>query len=159
MRAYSVAAALFASLVFPGAAFAAAPPNDVLFAGNITPNTVNPNRDGIWCMTDAATSTFVVRPSPAATMVSFSEVIYTTSGSVGPTAYRLSGQARLVFAAGSMTHGTIFFDANSTYPVTIYRRNFNGFSQNYGAATRTVVVQFNILFPGCTLPISAIYRN
>jgi hypothetical protein len=159
MRAHSVAAALFASIVFSGAAFAAAPPDSVLFAGYIKPTTVNPNSDGTWCMTDGASSSFVQSQSPKATLISFSEIYYTSSGSVGPTAYRLSGQARLVFAAGSTTRGTISFDANNQYPASIYQPIFNAYSQSYNATTHTLTVRVTLHFPGCLLPITAIYRN
>lgn len=159
MRAHSVAAVLLAMTAFSAAASAAAPPDSVLFAGYITRNTVNPNSDGTWCMTDAASSSFVHSASPLATLMSFSEVIYTTAGSVGPIAYRLSGQARLLFITGSTATGKIVFDANKNYPSTVYFLRFNGYSQNYNTATHTLTVQLNILFPGCTLPISAVYRN
>lgn len=159
MRTHSLVAALLATTVFSAAASAAAPPDSVLFAGYITRNTVNPNSDGTWCMTDAASSSFVQSASPLATLMSFSEVIYTTAGSVGPTAYRLSGQARLVFGTGSTTAGKIVFDANNYYPATVYFLRFNSYVQNYNAATHTLTVQLNILLPGCTLPIAAVYRN
>lgn len=159
MRAHSVAAALLATAVFSVAALAAAPPNNVLFAGYITPSTVNPNRDGTWCMTDGASSTFLHSQSPAATRISFSEVTYATTGNVGPTAYRLSGQAQVIFAAGSTTNGKFSFDANHHYPVSIYQPTFSFFSQDYNAATHTLTVHVRMHFPGCTLPIVAVYRN
>jgi hypothetical protein len=159
MRAPSLVSVILAVTAFSAAASAAAPPDSVLFAGYITSNTVNPNSDGTWCMTDAASSSFLHSASPLATLMSFSEVIYTTAGSVGPTAYRLSGQARLVFGTGSTTAGKIVFDANNYYPTTVYFLRFTSYAQNYNTATHTLTVQFNILFPGCTLPISAVYRN
>jgi hypothetical protein len=159
MGARSVAAALFASMIFSVAAWAAPPPDSVLFAGFTTPNTVNPTANGTWCMVEGATSTFVTSQTPVATVISFSEIIYTTTGSVGPTAYRLAGAARLVFNAGSSTDGKIYFDAQNFYAPGIYHPAFSGYTQSYNANTHTLSVQLNIAFAGCTLPVAATYRD
>jgi hypothetical protein len=157
MRTRSIAAAVFAISMVPVAASAADPPDSVLFAGYITPKTVNPSANGTWCMVDGRTSTFVHSATPLATLISFSEIIYTTAGSLGPTAYSLGGQARLVFSGSAA--GKINFDANSSYPGAVYHPNFNGYTQSYNAATNTLTVHFKIVFAGCTLPVTATYRK
>jgi len=159
MRAHSLAAALLATTVFSVAAFAAAPPDNILFAGYIVPKTINPLRDGTWCMIDGINSTFVQSQARKKTLISFSDVIFTQTGSVGPTAYRLGGQSRLFFNGGSTTDGTVIFNANQAYPAAVSQPTFNKYSANYDATTHTLVVKLHIHFPACTLPITAVYRN
>ena len=158
MRAHSMAAAVLAIALPPVAAFAAPPPTNVLLAGYIVPKAVPPN-NATWCMTDAASSTFLRGQSPARTQMSFAEIIYTSAGSVGPTAYRLSGQARLFFNQGSTTAGTVEFDANAGDPANIHSVSFVAYGEYYNTTTHTLSVHFRLLFPNCTLPIVAVYRN
>lgn len=159
MRARSVAAAVFASTMFSFAASATAPPDNVLFAGFFVPKMKNPSGNGTWCMIDGANSTFVQAQTRGITLISFPDILYTTAGSVGPTAYRLGGQARLLFNNASTTSGKVIFNANAAAPVAISQPAFNNFSQNYIATNHSLEVKFNILLAGCTLPIDAVYRN
>jgi hypothetical protein len=159
MRGRFAAIVILASLMAPVAAPAASPPNGVLLAGTLTPSFVNPLADGVWCMVDGASTNFLSNSSPVATLITFDKVIYAPTGSIGPEAYVLGGQASLVFGSASTTAGQITFSNDPSIPSSVSHVHFNSFSTIYNPTNHRLNVSFNILFPNCTLPISAQYRN
>ncbi len=65
------------------------------------------------------------------------------------------GLGRLSFT--TPTTGTIAFDSiRGAAPIASAR--FNAFKQTWDQTTSVLMVQFSIAFPGCTLPVKAIYR-
>jgi len=159
MRGFSILSIVFMSTLTCVVALADPIPDTVLFAGFVYQRTINPSANGTWCMIDGSNTTFVQSQTPKTTLISFPDIVYTQTGSLGPTAYRLSGQGNLVFKSDG-TSGTIGFLAKVfTYPTSVAKPAFNNYSQNYDAATRLLTVKFSILFQGCTLPYSAAYRN
>ena len=157
MRRHFATIIIFAALM-PSAA-SAGPPNDLLLAGTLAPSFINPAANGVWCMVDGAGTNFLTNNAPVATLMTFSSIIYAPTGSVGPAAYRLGGQATLLFKDGSSTAGQIRFSNDPTIPTKISRPDFSGYSAVYHPANHALAVSFNILFPNCTLPISAEFRN
>jgi hypothetical protein len=153
------ALAVTAGVGVAGSAWAAAPPDNTLFAGFVKPKLVTGNAP-IWCGIDRNDTTFIKRVGNQAAQISFAGINYTRTGSrggEGAEAYYLNGQARLGFS--NATSGRIYFDANADYPTSIYRPEFNAYSAVYNPTARTLTIKFTILLPGCTLPVEAVYRN
>jgi hypothetical protein len=156
MRIRPVALALLASVVLPAAASAAQPPPNVLFAGTI-PRTFLQNGSGSWCLFEGTNTTFLKTAS--STLISFPDIVFAPTGSVGPGYYTIGGQGEMKFNDGSTTAGRIVFTPVTGYPPAINKPIFNLYHQVYDTAARTLTVSFTIHLNGCLLPVSATYRN
>ena len=148
-----------ADLGLTGPAAAAPPPDNKLLAGFVTRKIVLAP-GATWCGIDRNDTTFIKRPGTQEAEISFAGINYTRSGSLGgdgSLAYFLNGQARLLFS--NSTSGRIYFDAHSNYPTAVYRPLFDSYSASYNTSAGKLTLRMNILLPGCTLPVEAIYRN
>jgi len=157
MRTPSIALALVTSML-PPAAFAAAPPANVLFAGTIARQYLEVGGSS-WCLFEGTQSTFMRKDQPVSKLISFPDVIIAPFGSVGPTSYTVGGQGLMTFNPNNPNAGRITFIAAAGAPAEVNRPSFNKYKEKYDAASSTLTVSFTIHFPSCELPVSATYRN
>ena len=104
-----------------------------------------------WCLVDNGNTEFQINQSNTRAAISFAELIYFD----GSTYYSLNGQTQLIFS--SATGGTTHFKQVPTYPLSVQNAAFIDFTQTYNAVHDQLWVTFSIVFPNCTLPITAVY--
>lgn len=150
MRRLILAAAMSAG--FAGAAIAQTPTTET--SGSVRDKLVR--NSTAWCSVTIGPSSFQ-RPSSSKAYFSFGEVNLTFPQSSSlPVYYLLSGQAVLQFSTPSS--GTISFLSRTGYPTDVLSPSFSGYVETYNPSGKSLAVRYNILFPGCTLPVSGNYR-
>jgi hypothetical protein len=156
MRDCRLALVLLAALLVPVPASAAAPPQNVLFAGTIQRRFLA-SGSGNWCLFEGSNSTFIRRGG--ITLISFPNITIAPTGSVGPVAYTLGGQAILRFSQGSTTTGIATFMPVVGNSGSDRTPAFTDYVAVYKAAPHLLTVRFNLHFGSCVLPVVANYRN
>jgi hypothetical protein len=76
------------------------------------------------------------------------------------TTYYIGGLATLSFT--SATAGKMAFTPSTQTPfppANVTNPTFAKYAQSYNASTQVLNVSFEIVFPNCTVPVVAIYRN
>jgi hypothetical protein len=146
---------LFAGLLVPVPASAAAPPQNVLFAGTIQRQFLA-SGSGNWCLFEGSNSTFIRRGTLA--LISFPDFTVVPTGSVGP-AYVLGGQASLTFKSGSTTEGTVDFQQVPGNNGINRHPDFTHYRASYDTTTHVLTVNFRVHFGVCTLIVNGTYRN
>jgi hypothetical protein len=135
-------------LVLVVSAQAQVPPNQLI--GGQVQSAHIPGRSG-WCLVGQGASQFQRNGSGGVAVLSFPELIYFD----GTTYYPLDGQARLTFT--SATSGNIKFKFwGTTTNALIANPSFDSYTQSFNG--QQYVITFNVVFPGCTLPIYAGYE-
>jgi len=104
-----------------------------------------------WCLVDNGNTDYQINQTNTKAVISFAELIYFD----GTTYYSLDGQTRMIF--NSASDGIIHFKQALTYPDSVNAPPFVNFVQTYNPSNDRLIVSFTILFPNCTLPISAVY--
>jgi hypothetical protein len=113
-----------------------------------------------FCEIDGGPSEFRSNGSYDFALMTFGPIYY-WSGSVGPTlgatAYTLGGQVQLNFSSRST--GYMKFTNDPTVPGSVAEPEFSNYIETYHTQSQKLTVSFDILFPSCTLAISATYQN
>ena len=143
----------FAGLLVMTAPAIAQVPN-TLMSGTI--QAANGTNSGDFCAVQGGASTFHNGAFDFALMT-FGPIYYWAGSVRSTTAYTLNGQVQLNFSSG--TTGYMKFINNAAIPVSVAQPEFAKFSEVYHTQSQRLIVTFNILFPGCTLPISATFQN
>jgi hypothetical protein len=102
------------------------------------------------CYVNRGFSTFQRRGFGKKAVISFTEL-------VDSQVWDLSGQAILTFNTASS--GFIKFEKVPTAPTAVSNPPFTNYAQTFDPVARHLVVNFNIIFPDCVLPIVASYNN
>lgn len=115
---------------------------------------------GYFCEIDGGASTFRSDGAYDFALITFGPIHY-WAGSVGPgsgaTAYILGGQVQLNFSSSST--GYMKFTNDATIPGAVAEPEFSNYSETYNMQSQKLKISFDILFPACTLPISATHQN
>ena len=149
MRTWVSTALLAGALCAASAAPAQVPP-DLSIGGQMRAALSYGSSAG-YCYVAQGASQFQRNGNSGSAVLSLPEVIYFD----GTRYYPLSGQARLVFT--SATTGNIKFKFWASEGAAISNPSFTGYSEFFDGTQYQV--SFNVLFPGCTLPIFAGYEN
>jgi hypothetical protein len=104
-----------------------------------------------WCLVDNGNSEFQINQTNSRGAISFAELIYFD----GSSYFSLNGQTQLIFS--SANGGATHFKQVPTYPLPVQNAAFVDFTQTYNAVHDQLWVTFSIVFPNCTLPITAVY--
>ena len=104
-----------------------------------------------WCFVNDGSTEFQINQIASKAVISFPELTYFD----GTNYYELNGQTILTFSGA--TSGNLHFKERPNLPNSIHNPAFTNFIQTYNAPTDQLVVAFNIVFPACTLPVSAVY--
>jgi hypothetical protein len=144
MRACTIGLLSFATLGLAGPARAVTYPPDTLLSGEV--QQASPSNQ---CYIVRGGSDFLRNGAADRAFVSISEMV--------AAGYELNGHMILAFT--STTGGTAHFNFATAYPSTIQVAPFTGYSETYFPAAKNLRVQFTINFPGCALPVSAVYAS
>jgi len=71
--------------------------------------------------------------------------------------YQLNGRITLSFS--SATGGTVLTNYATDYPTTIQTASFTNYNQTYNANAKSLNVRFKLVFPNCTLPVTAVFAT
>ena len=104
-----------------------------------------------WCFVESGSTEFQINQAATKAAISFNELTYFD----GTNYYQLNGQTILTFSSG--TGGSLHFKLKPNLPDAVHNPAFTNFTQTYSAPKDQLVVDFNIVFPACTLPIYAVY--
>lgn len=104
-----------------------------------------------WCFVNDGSSEFQINQVTSKGVISFPELTYFD----GANYYELNGQSILYFS--SATGGSVHFKLRPSLPNPVHNPMFTNFTQTYNASTDQLIITFNIVFPDCTLPVSAVY--
>jgi hypothetical protein len=142
-----IARVFLASFVLVASALAQVLPNQ-LVGGQVRSALIYGSSG--WCSAGQGASQFQRNGSGAVAVLSFPELTYFD----GSTYYPLDGQARLTFT--SATSGNIKFKFWGATAASISNPSFDSYTETFNG--QQYQITFNVLFPGCTLPIYAGYE-
>jgi hypothetical protein len=135
------------ALGLPGPVRAQAFPPDKLLAGDVK-LAVPKVKFGGSCYVNRGNSLFQRNGASTKAVISFDEI-------VARGKWELRRQAVLTFATA--TSGTIRFKQGEMVPAEVSEPPFVNYNQSYDTVSQRLVVNFNIAFPECTLPVHAVF--
>jgi hypothetical protein len=144
MRFCTIGLFSIVALCSSGVAQAVTYPANILLGGEVQQSVISNQ-----CYIARGSSSFQRNGAANRASVTISEMV--------ANGHQLNGRMILVFT--STTGGTAHFNFATAYPTNIQVAPFSGYSQTYAPATKGLHTQFTIDFPGCALPVSAVYTS